>query len=95
MNITGRDNFIIAKALCIASAYLKKQKNPELADIADMEAILNGAFPGRAGESALFDDIKTAARLGIFDAGGQKEFTPHQLRARIEQERGRDNVVDF
>ena len=96
MNITGRDNMILAKALFVASRYLKKQKDPELGDIADMEAILREAFPGTAESLELLDSIKTAHRLGIFD--GCKEgdsFDPTKLRKLIEAKRDRDNVVEF
>jgi hypothetical protein len=64
-DITGRDGFIIAKALVIAVDTLKREKHPPHSDIADMEEVLNKRFAQLAKVENMMLQLKRLVRLGI------------------------------
>ena len=54
--LTGREAFILAKALFVAANSLKAMAHPPWSDIEDMESLLNSYFPNFANTLQLLKD---------------------------------------
>jgi hypothetical protein len=73
-SITGRDNIIIAQALCVAIEAMSREEYPEESNINDMRRILEARYPSAAAQFAAQRDLKTAVRLGFRPKEGEEIF---------------------
>lgn len=69
--ITGRDGWIIARALYVAARKLKTDEMPAYSDAEDMQKILVELYPGLANSFKQQDDFFRAYQLG-YEARGKE-----------------------
>ncbi len=65
MNLSGRDEYILAKALFTAANVQAVGDKPPLSDIADMRRLLRKALPSQETLLILQDNIHRAMQLGM------------------------------
>jgi hypothetical protein len=64
-DVTGRDGYLIAKALHIAIRAMRASKHPAWSDIEDMERLLREYSPGLAATLESMDLIRQATAYGF------------------------------
>ena len=90
--VTGRDELMIAEALCIASDWLRRQENPRWSDINDMEAVLKARYPEYAAGYQFTRDLKLALNRGYTVKPGHG-VTAQELRRWLEEREADANLV--
>ena len=89
-DITGRDDYVIAQALYVAIKTLHQAEFPQLSNIEDMQAILDGRYPGAWDEFELQHYARLALARGWKAAG---QFTVNDLKKWLAENPDDPNKV--
>ena len=88
-NITGRDRWIVSKALVLAIRALQAEKDPAISDITDMERILAASYGSLGEDHRYMLDLKKAYQLGF----SASICTAETVRKWLAEHHNSDNVV--
>ena len=93
MNIDGREEYVIAKALCVASQVLRARKDPATGDIETMESLMDRFFPDYKKIFLIEETLKKAISRGMDIEKGDLDV--EKINQWIESSPGDDTVVNM
>ena len=93
MNINGREEYAIAKALSVASQVLRARKDPPFGDIETMELLIDRFFPDYKKIFLIEETVKKAISRGMVIGKGKLDLKT--MNEWIESHPGNDTVVEI